>query len=180
MRQLPLLATFALLAACQRIPDSMTRFCIQSADDGVINRLLNKNYVDIDISNRRFHASDTSDQIEVINQDHYFGMASPLPLIVMRSDASSSSRTATQFGHAKHLFRLTEDGSQAQAYRMSVYRRDYGGRLQRVLTYIYTISDGIQEIRTEVALGMASSPQKLKKCGGKPLFAQPDAKRSTA
>lgn len=170
MRQLFLLPMFVLLAGCQRVPDSTTRFCIQGVDDGVIGRALTNDYIDIDLRNRRLHASDTSDQIELVNRERFFGMASPLPLLVLRSNVHAIT---PQFSHGKHLFHIAEDDSGSKTYRANVYSRGDDGRLRRVLTYRYTMRDGIQEIRAETALSISSSPQIMKKCGGEPLFGQP-------
>lgn len=160
------------LSGCQPVPDSTTRFCFRNTNDGFIKRMMRSEYVDLDLGARRLYASDTSDVIELLNVEQYFGMTKPLPLIVPRSNLLAPGNAATKVNHGSMSLTFRISGPGSGNYIGQVYEKKANGRMHRVLTYRYSIKRGVYEIQADAALGVSSSQLTLRKCGGAPLFAQ--------
>lgn len=167
-------AILLLLPACQRVPESISRFCIQDRNAEILRRIFKTEHIDIDLAGRRMSGGDVSDHIELVEADRYFGMMSPLALIVPRSNLPTSPEAVIRVNHRRLslTFRVSDSKKEKGKYSGEVYKKDIDGRLSRVLTYRYTTKKGVYEIQADPALGISSSQLTLRKCGGAPLFAQ--------
>lgn len=166
-----LVISSASLSSCHQASGSSTRFCFRSTDGGYISNMLRSEYIDIDLGSRRLYASDTSDIIELLSAEHYFGMSKPLPLIVPRSSLLVRGNDAVKVNHGLLSLNFRIPGLGSENYIGQVYKKA-DSRNHLVLTYRYTIKRGVYEIRAEPSLGISSSQLTFRKCGGVPLFAQ--------
>lgn len=137
-----------------------------------MRRLFKSEHIDINLAKRRFSGSDVSDQVELVEAQKYLGMMEPIPLLVPKLNSASLGGHTFRVRHGKALLIFHSSSVEDGQYIGEVYEKGADGRARRALTYRYTEKRGIYEIQVELALGISSSHQILRKCGGVPLFAQ--------